>query len=331
MLGVLVIFYLSPYVKNKWWAAMGGGVIVFGGIGQQEVLGNITNLRWFLDIGATIALLGFYKNSIGIILASFFVIGGATSDPLALALLPVAIWRLCVLPGCGKIIPSLYLLSSAIHWIIIESSARQSILIDLIKQPMNTIEFIATRAFGVALFGETGTQAGVLVFNVGLIGFIAVIIFGIIYNISRPFIHRGVKIQLFLLVSASICFLLATVAFSATELVDVGRDLLYVSRYSLIPAIFLALFLIICLSWIPLRGYKRYLVYGTVAMLGIAAIVDSRGDEWATRGPVWSETVKVARQQCEQDKDLYSVTVPITPQNVPTKWEATLTCDWLLK
>ena len=88
---VLVFAVLSPYVRRWGWALGAAGLVIFGGIGQQEVLGNVTNLRWFLDTAATMALLGSFKRLGLIILASALLILGVLSD-----------WPCCSRPSrCG--------------------------------------------------------------------------------------------------------------------------------------------------------------------------------------------------------------------------------------
>ena len=184
LLALLVIVVVTPCTR-AWWAPLAcGALALFGGVGQQEVLGNLTNLRWFLVVGTTFALLGALRRPGHVLLGVLFVTGAALTDPLAFALAPVALWRLAALSGRQRLVPAAMLLALVLHGALIDTAARSS------------------------------------------------------------------------------------------------------------------------------------------------SLLDSRGDEWATRGPSWPDTLTQARRTC-QEEGVTTVTVPLTPQGVPTPWTAVLTCRWV--
>ena len=130
LLALLVIVVVTPCTR-AWWAPLAcGALALFGGVGQQEVLGNLTNLRWFLVVGATFALLGALRRPGHVLLGVLFVTGAALTDPLAFALAPVALWRLAALSGRQRLVPAAMLLALVLHGALIDTTARSSSLLD---------------------------------------------------------------------------------------------------------------------------------------------------------------------------------------------------------
>ena len=130
LLALLVIVVVTPCTR-AWWAPLAcGALALFGGVGQQEVLGNLTNLRWFLVVGATFALLGALRRPGHVLLGVLFVTGAALTDPLAFALAPVALWRLAALSGRQRLVPAAMLLALMLHGALIDTTARSSSLLD---------------------------------------------------------------------------------------------------------------------------------------------------------------------------------------------------------
>lgn len=206
----LLLMVVSPYAKNRRWSLATAALVIFCGSGQQEVLGNITNLRWFLDLGATVALLGVFRSAPGIILASFFVIGGTLSDPLSLALLPVALWRLLVLSGRAKVVPFLYIPAFITHVLMIETSARQSALLGLLGSPVEFFESVIIRGPGIALLGESGSQAGVSIVGPMLMTCAVLIVLVVLVAVVLTVVPHDSRIFVGLLMCAGVAFLIAT-------------------------------------------------------------------------------------------------------------------------
>ncbi|MFW0154971.1 hypothetical protein ACN08X_02890 [Rothia sp. P6271] len=324
----LLLMLLNPYVKNVWWAIAAAALVIFGGSGQQEVLGNITNLRWFLDVGATAALLGSFTTIPGILLALFLMIGGALSDPLTIALLPIALWRLIVLPARAKIVPLVFFPIILIHIMLLEPHARTSVILDLLSAPITFLNALVVRGMTVPLTGESAAQLSVLLVGAFLTSLATVTIF--VYTVWTCYKQAPLptKIMSFLLFSAGILFLTATMNFATLDIISVNNGVAKASRYSLIASIFVPASILILLSWAEEGLYQKISKIVFCGLLVVGSLVDSRGDEWSTRGPSWSETVQEVRKECANAK-LETVKVPITPQGVPKEWSATLTCKWV--
>lgn len=97
----------------------------------------------------------------------------------------------------------------------------------------------------------------------------------------------------------------------------------------MIPAVLIGAGILVTLSWADKFAWQR-IVRGLVCgVMVLGAVVDSRGDEWSTRGPLWADTVAEARQSCHA-AERENVVVPVTPVGVAMNWEANLTCRWLL-
>ena len=76
---------LSAYARSWAWGLAAAASFLFIPVGNLEVLGNITNLRWFLVAGAFFALLGSFRATWLALIAAGFTFAASTSDPLALA------------------------------------------------------------------------------------------------------------------------------------------------------------------------------------------------------------------------------------------------------
>lgn len=329
----LLLMTFAPFAKNKEWALGAALIVIFCGSGQQEVLGNITNLRWFLDIGATVALLGVFRTWGGITLALFFLYGGTLSDPLSLALLPVAIWRFLALSGRARIVPALYFPAFLLHSFTINTGARESALLHFLKMPINFFEIVTVRGITIPFLGETSAQAGIL-----LAGTLITVILTVLYFMVllwMCFKNSPLKSNIFasLLICAGLAFLVATMNFTTFEVIRVDNGISNLSRYSLIPSVLVPSAFLLLLSWVPRAGWSKFVTYVFCGLLGFGALVDSRGDEWSTHGPEWSSTIEYASEQCEarSSNDSDEITVDVTPQGVPLRWTANLKCSWVTR
>ena len=52
---------MTAYAKSWRWGLAAASMVLLLPVGQQEVLGNLTNLRWFLLFGALCAVIGVFK------------------------------------------------------------------------------------------------------------------------------------------------------------------------------------------------------------------------------------------------------------------------------
>lgn len=324
---VLVFAVLSPYVRRWGWALGAAGLVIFGGIGQQEVLGNVTNLRWFLDTAATMALLGSFKRLGLIILASALLILGVLSDPLALLLAPVALWRLLALDGRAKFVPALYFPAAALHIALLKPEARGSYLPEFFMDPLINTQNMVVRSLTEAVLGETGTTVALAIAGPLAVTVLTIVAFALLYFTGFRRLDGQQKWMTVLLAAAGFLFLVATVNFMDPHEIDVAHGVARASRYALIPSLMVGASLAVLFSEYPRTAWGRSVRAATVGLILVGSAADSRGDEWATRGPSWSATVEETRQACEGGAE--TLTVEVTPQGVPTEWTADLNCSWV--
>lgn len=326
---MLLVLVLTPYMRRPAWALGAGALAVFGGVGQQEVLGNLTNLRWFLDVAATLALLGVFRRGWSITLATTLLLLGTLTDPLALLLAPVALWRFMAVPGRAKIVPGLYFPAALLHLLLLDRTARESTLAQLFEVPLTYVQNIVVRSGSETILGETGTTAALNVMGPAVVTLATLAGFCVVIVVGAPRLDAQQRWMCLLLGAAGVLFLVATLNFSDPRDVDVALGVARASRYALIPSILLGAVLLLLVSEFPRRGWAKVLGGAILAAMVVGAIVDSRGDEWATRGPTWTETVARAEVACSSGAT--TVTVDATPQGVPKEWSTDLSCDWVAR
>ena len=309
-----MIVVVTPCTR-AWWAPLAcGALALFGGVGQQEVLGNLTNLRWFLVVGATFALLGALRRPGHVLLGVLFVTGAALTDPLAFALAPVALWRLAALSGRQRLVPAAMLLALMLHGALIDTTARSSSLLDSLRDdPTGLAGTVVVRGPAEAALGES-----VLV----LVGYALVLL------VLLPGAPAQTRWLVALLLAAGTAFLAATVNFADLSTILPSQGLANASRYALIPSLTIGPALVLLADRAGPGRLARAVSGGLVLVMALGCVADSRGDEWATHGPSWPETLTQARRTC-QEEGVTTVTVPLTPQGVPTPWTAVLTCQWV--
>ncbi|MBB5511437.1 hypothetical protein HD598_000124 [Neomicrococcus aestuarii] len=325
----LLLGVLGPYAKTWRWGIAAAATVLFIGSGQQEVLGNITNLRWFLDIGATLALLGVFRSWGWRLLGLFFLWGGVLSDPLSLALAPIALWRVITLRGSERILPTLYFPAFLLHVLIIDTDARESALSSFLAVPVEFFSSIVVRVLTVPLLGETGATVGVMTTGALITAVMTLVLVALVFLVSWKQSPLQTRLMACLLFAAAFCFFLATINFANLDAISVSSGVAKVSRYSLMPAVLIPSALLVLLSWAHGSWVTKTVKIAFCSLLIIGSGVDSRGDEWSTRGPEWNRTVSEVSDICSTDTRLTSVTVQITPEGTPKTWTATLPCDWV--
>lgn len=326
-LAVLMFAVLTPYVRGWAWAMGAAALVIFGGIGQQEVLGNVTNLRWFLDVAATIALLGAFRRLWLIVLAAALMALGVLSDPLALLLAPVALWRVLALEGRARIVPALFFPVAAVHLLLLNPSARDSYLTDFFLDPLLNTQNIVVRSMTETVLGETGTTVAVNVLGATVVTAVTLAGFLALYAYGVRKLDGQQKWMVLLLGVGGLLFLMATVNFIDPKEIDVAQGVARASRYALIPSLLIGASIMVLLSDYPRSMWGRATLITTSTLIVLSSVVDSRGDEWATRGPTWSDTVKQSQHACLTGAE--RVTVNVTPQGVPLDWTADLQCTWV--
>ena len=322
---------LTAYARSWAWGLAAASALLFIPVGNLEVLGNITNLRWFLVAGAFFALLGIFRSAPLVIIAAAFTFSASTSDPLALAWIPLAVWRVIGQRGWGRLPGLTALLGAAVQILHLQPGARgeRGTAADLIAQPFDTFAQLLIRGPVATQYGMNGTQ-DFLRFGV-VPTLLTLTLTGVVAWVAWR--HRGHfpeagRLAIALVVVGEV-LLLAVLGFPAsyiafTEIWSPSQP----SRYSAFAALFLtpALVLAVSIVWrSPSRPWQRAASALTVLVLVGAFISDGRGDPRHRSGPTWAQTLAEARDSCADGG------WTVEAVNVPEYegWKTVLQCGWV--
>ena len=335
ILGMILIFpVLARFAPNWKWALVAASSFIFIPVGQQEVLGNISNLRGFLVPLAFFAILGVFKNPVWSVVISVVIFFSVLSDTLVIFMLPFAIWRLLSVKNWWARLPSIALgIGAVIHIALVEAAGRETrgSIWDLIDSPSQAVAQLLVRGPLVSQIGMTGTQDSL--WYVGVIPSVLILIVPAVLLIiawrqrSRP---DPTLILIGLLGIVGSAVLLVTLSFPASyiALPDIwapGQP----ARYSALTAVFMtpALILLIAQVWVrnPGKVLARSFAILSSGLLVLGIVWDSGGDARHAAGTPWLTIVEQGRQSClETGVDPTFTTTPDYEG-----WRTTLTCDWL--
>jgi hypothetical protein len=335
ILGVVVAFPVLTRFTGSWkWGLLAASSFVLIPVGQQEVLGNITNLRWFLVAMAFFAIMGVFNRPAFALFATLIAIGAVLSDPLALFLIPFALWRLVSVTGFWARVPSIGLLFGALtHILLIEPTTRETRggFSDLIDVPSQAIAQLLVRGPLVTQIGMTATQDALLRFGVIPSVLILTVPVVLIYfawlQRLRP---DPTLIFVFLLGVVGTALLVITLSFPASyiALADIwapGQP----ARYSALTGLFLTPALILLMQRVWMQNTTNWLprIFAGVsgALLLIGLFWDAGGDARHAAGDSWGWVVTSGQNDC--------LNVNVDPAFTTTPdyegWRTQLTCEWL--
>ena len=320
-LAVVAGAVLAPYARTRWWGLAAGLLFVFVPVGQQEVLGNVTNLRWFFDAGCLLICVGLFRGWLAV-LAGVLGFIGAMSDPLVLLLIPLAAWRVITAPERKLVMPAVAVAAGAVvHWLLLIPSARAADFGWYAREPVEATGQLLIRALAVAQFGQNGTEV-LLYASIALAAMAGSVPLAII-AMSRPPGAPSVLVVLLLLSGVSL--LAATLLFAPHEQLELNPawQLGTASRYSVGPALLISGALLVAVS----HAQRPLLHWVAASLMAVAAVGDMTGDSWNSHGPTWAESVDSALERCGTNTK--TVEVQLTPTDVPTEWRADLSCEWL--
>lgn len=323
---------LSAYAQSWRWGLAAAASFLLIPTGNLEVLGNLTNLRWYLVVMAFFAVMGIFQSKGLAIGASVIAIAAVLSDPLTLLWLPIAIWRTVSLRGWARMPGVALIVGGVVHIASLEPGARgeRGDISDLLSNPFDTVAQLIVR-------GPVATQNGMLItqeaLRFGVLPTIAtllplVLLIFAAWKYRARFTSTWVFIALLWL--AAFVTLFAVLSFPAsyiafTEIWSPSQP----SRYSAFAALFLtpAIILLLSVAW---RGsaawWSRATVFLMVGVLLVAFASDFRGDERHSSGETWQTLLDGARQECSTGVGSVDVV------NVPEYegWTTTIPCSWLL-
>lgn len=338
--GMAIAFpVLAAYAASWRWGLAAASAFVFIPVGQQEVLGNLTNLRWFLVAAAFFAVLGVFRSRGLAIFATIITLLAALSDPMPAAFAPIAIWRIWAAPnGTGRgwsRLPSIGLLAgAAIHLLRVDPAGRdfaaRGDFWDLVEVPSQGIAQLLIRGPVVTQIGMTWTQD---LMRHGVFVTVAVLVIPLVLIVlawrTRRYPDPALRLALLLTVVGTV-LLVVVLSFPASYIALPGIwDPSQPSRYSAFAALFLtpALVLVMARTWHSTRDPRLARVWTVLvaAVLAFGYLGDAGGDARHSSGTPWSETVALAREQCAAGVD--APTVPNVPEY--EGWMTTLQCEWL--
>lgn len=321
LLAIVAAAVLVPYARTRAWGVAAGFLFVFVPVGQQEVLGNLTNLRWFFDVGCLVICLGLFRGSMAV-LAAVLGFVGAMSDPLVMLLLPLALWRVVTARKRSEALPAVAVALGAVcQWALLVPSARPTDIGWFVSEPVEALTQLMVRGGAVAQFGQNGAEvlATVSVIVAVVAGLVPVVLVVAARPVGPPRLVIG------FLMLAGFGLLACTLVFAprAELTLEPAWRLGNASRYAVGPSILIGAALLLAASYATSVVWR----WSGVTLIAIAALADMTGDSWNTRGPTWTESVVEARGAC--DSGSTTVEVQLTPTDVPMAWKAELTCDWL--
>lgn len=333
LLAVFATHALAPYAPSLGWARAAGSLVVLAPVGQQEALGNLTNLRWFLVVGATLALWAVTPRPAWAVTSAVVAALAALSDPLVLGLAPVALVRAFTLRGYARLPGAALVLGAVVHAFALDVGARPPDGSGPLDRPGAYAAQVAVRGLSESLLGQGGTEAVLLVAGVagGLLAALAPLAL-LAVALWRP-LDRGAVLLAASLVAAGTLVVAATLLFADLEAIDLTNwwSIGQASRYAVVPSVLGGAGVVLAAGW-AWRGRGR--AGRAVAVLALAALagavaVDSLGDPASTDGPRWSTSVANARAECEGAPRDTGVVLPATPQGVQHRWALTTTCGAL--
>ncbi|WP_138413379.1 hypothetical protein [Sinomonas gamaensis] len=329
ILAVAALAVFMPYSKNWRWALAASALFVAVPVGQQEALGNLTNLRWFCDAAALILLLGAFRRPIPAIGSTLIAAICVLSDPLALVLIPLALWRAATLTGWARVLPIGYLAASIGHIVALQPGARTADIAMYFREPVEMVTQLLVRGPMVAQFGQNATELAIKLVGLPIVTTALILPAIVLVRGTRNLLGDG-RLLAIILTLAGLVFLGGTLIFADLEMIrlteywTVGQA----SRYSVLPGILIGQGIILAAANLSRIVFDRLARGITIGVLILAFVADSAGDPWNTRGPTWAETVDKARHECVGRS---VARVQMTPTGVPKNWSADIPCRWLTR
>lgn len=325
---------MAAYARTWAWGLVAASAVLMLPTGQQEVLGNLTNLRWFLVFAAFCSVMGIFTSRRLAIFAAVLAMLASLSDPMPIIFLPIALWRILGLRGWVPRLPALALaLGVAVHVLHMQPGARgeRGDIGDLVADPAQALANLVVRGPLATQFGMTGTQDALRLLGVPL-AVATLVITGLLASaawIARRQQPRSLSFAL-VLSAFGMVLLLITLSFPASyiALADIWSPS-QPARYSTLAGLFLtpAIVLLMSLAWSSPRArlFGRLTTLAMAACLVAAYLGDAGGDARHSSGPTWQELTEAGRVQCREGIS------PAIVGNVPVYegWTTKLRCDWL--
>lgn len=320
-LAILTYWTFKSRGVGRGWGLVAGAVFVVLPVGQQEALGNMTNLRWFCDAALVVLILGRLEG-IKLAAAGVTVLLCSLSDPLAVMLAPMFVLAILRRRGAARVLPILGLIGAMIHLLALNGGARSASYSNWLHDPVELISQMIVRIGLASQYGIGGTE-------------------GIFRALGFPLVMAAVALPVLvvaqkmgkmavLLLGSAVYLLLGTILFALPSDISVERwwGVAQPSRYCVAPCILVTIAGVLAVRSSCRSGWQKLAARVSIAVFVLAIFADAKGDRINSDGPAWSDTVHQARFVCQQGASRMA-TVEVTPTDPPGQWTATVRCDWL--
>jgi hypothetical protein len=333
----LSVFVASQqHVPSPWWRAALCGWIAFVPIAGQELLGNISNLQWYLMVAAMWALLWRPQGRAGKVAQFAVCFLAAASGPLSVLLLPLAVGRVVATRALGEHAPTAGLLAGLALQVVVN-------LLNTAGPP-GTPQYAGIPLLGrlyllrvvVVLFvGDHGAKALFSHYGWG-VAYVAIAV-AVVAAVAwvGPRRRRNAAWLLAALGLTSVLMFAVPVELRWGPLfvprVGSTEGLSFASRYVFVPLVALASLVACAMGgrWLRPRAQRRLAVFPAV-MLAAAATVwvldFSAVDSPRQSGPLWQPELAAAQSTCRATPGLATASVNIRPPG----WAVELHCSDLV-
>ena len=322
MLACTVVFRLIAYGyaarlfasylgSARWGIAAAAVGVLFLPVGQWEVVGNITNLRWTLDVLVVVLLMSVFTRPAAALWAGLLLFGAATSDPLVIGMAPLVLLRLVDGRGWSRL-PALAFTAGAIGQALLMKGTSRTI-----PEAENFLQHPGDLGIQLALRGPLSTQFGVTWASEQAIGDVrwlwaavagtVVILLASLGARRTGGVAPGARVA-FLVVwaGAGLALFLATMAFVSMPAASADRwDLIAtnVPRYTALLCFFLTPVLVaawqaLC-SWRGVGRIARVVALASMVVLAAGMVRDFGGYPLQYDTESWRGQVAAARAQCD--------------------------------
>jgi len=297
--------------------------------GGSEAAGNVANSHFFLMFGAFWALLGRPRSRAAELSGHVLVLVAALSDPVTVALLPVAVARLVLLPGRRERALSItFLVGTAVQLAAVAGARRTTG--GSTPGPWDVVlgydlRVVLPHLMSTAVTERVASRGAVAVGLVATAALLLALVLGLA-------LARRNRLAALAAATASGAFFVVASVFSLGAVyppVGDGRyDLTLSARYTIVPGLLLVSAVVLladgAASRVPPRTRPVLLALATTPVLLVAVLDHRQPDDRIRQGPAaWSARVAELQHDCSQDPTTPARDVEVQPGGA---WLVRLDC-----
>lgn len=324
------------WLANSSWSLAAASVFLFAPTGQQETLGNYTNLRWYLMAFAVVASFARFKSLAANILLLLAITAAVLTEPLTIVAVPVMIFSVIHARDWSRLLPAVGLgVIAANLFLILEPSDRGNVAgpFYFVVHPVEGLQQLSIRGFAGSEFGLNLSMAAMQ--RVGIYyGLVGLAVIALLLVVSWGDRSRQ-SIFGWALIAIAVGALLLTMGFSTPQALSldewyaIGHPIRYTTAFSLlfIPGMF-SIFSSCTGRRRRFSTANRVISIALLAGLLLALLADFRGDQSKAEGPRWRDSLSTARTEC-REAGVRSARLEFNPQNAGVDWSSTAPCSSL--